>query len=106
MQLKELRKRNSLTQQELADRLSISKSYVSQLERGERQMSLDMLKKYALAVSVKPEDVMKALEVTRREAPVERDLAMQVSRVVKDVMKKQMAEKKVRANGINRSNKK
>ena len=93
MQLKELRKRNSLTQQELADKLSISKSFVSQLERGERQMSLGLLKKYANVVSVKPEEILRALEITQREVPVERKLAKQVSLVVKQVMKISGSEK-------------
>jgi transcriptional regulator with XRE-family HTH domain len=90
MQLKDLRKKNGLTQKELAGKLSVSKSYVSQLERGQRQMSLDMLRRFASVFLVKPEDVLRALEITQHEVPVEKDLAMQVSRIVKRVMKKKV----------------
>ena len=106
MKLKQLRKRKGLSQYELADKLGVSKSYISHLECGRRQMGLDLLKKYAGVMSMRPEEILNALELTQHAAVEEQELAMQVSRVVKDVMKKQMAEKKVRANGINRSNKK
>ena len=102
MNLEQVRKRKRLSQCELADRLGVSKSYISHLECGRRQMGLDLLRKYAGVMSMKPEEILNALELTQHAA----ELAVQVSRVVKDVMKKQMAEKKVWANGINRSNKK
>ena len=45
--LKKVRKEHKLTQQEVADKLSISRSYISRLEK----KSLETLKKY-----VKPSD--------------------------------------------------
>ena len=105
MKLRELRKKKGLSQCTLADKLGVSKSYISHLECGRRQMGLDLLRKYASVMSMKPEEILRALELTQHAAVEERELAMQVSRVVKDVMKKQMADKKVWANGINRSNK-
>ena len=104
MQLKELRKKNNLTQQELAEKLSISKSFVSQLERGERQMSLHLLRKYAGAVSVKPENVLQALEATQRDLPIEKDLAERVSRIVKQAMRKKHTVSKKALYGNSNSN--
>ena len=43
LRLRELRKQEKLTQQELADNLGISKSSVNMYERGEREPGLDLL---------------------------------------------------------------
>jgi transcriptional regulator with XRE-family HTH domain len=88
MQLRDLRIKSGLTQRSLADKLTVSESFISQLERGERQMSLDMLRKYAGVISVKPEEILRALDITQHEVPVEKELASRVSRLVKEVMKK------------------
>lgn len=45
--LKEMRKANNLTQQQLADRLGVAKSVVSYYENGERFPSYDVLIKIA-----------------------------------------------------------
>ena len=41
--MKELRKENGLTQEQLAEKLNVSIGYVSQVERGVTKISLDLL---------------------------------------------------------------
>lgn len=45
--LRLIRVLNDLTQKQLADRLDISDSYVSEVERGNREPSLAIIKKYS-----------------------------------------------------------
>jgi len=45
--LKLLRQYHRMTQAELAEKLSLSKSFISELEAGNRKPSLDVLEKYA-----------------------------------------------------------
>lgn len=53
-QIFESMKRQGVTQRELADRLSKSKSYVSQLLNGSRNMTLRTLSDVCLALGVQP----------------------------------------------------
>lgn len=103
MNLEQIRKNKGLSQCELADRLQVSKSYISHLECGRRQMGLDLLRKYASIVSMKPEEILKALESTQQAAVGERNLALQVSRIVIKEMKKNGLGKRVLGNGNKRS---
>ena len=48
----------NLTQQELAKRAGISKSYLSQIETGKRQGTVETLKAIALALDVPPDVLM------------------------------------------------
>jgi transcriptional regulator with XRE-family HTH domain len=95
MNLETIRKRKGLTQCELADKLGVSKSYISHLESGRRQMGLDLLRKYAGVMSMRPEEILRALDLTQRSAIGERDLAMKVFRIVKQVMSKKNVSEKV-----------
>jgi transcriptional regulator with XRE-family HTH domain len=45
--LKEWRKFRGLTQDQLAERTGLSKPYISQLERGERQYTQELLERFA-----------------------------------------------------------
>ena len=45
--LKVIREYHRLSQTELADRLGLSKSYISELEAGSKKASLDVLERYA-----------------------------------------------------------
>jgi transcriptional regulator with XRE-family HTH domain len=45
--LKTIRQYHRLTQAELAGRLSLSKSYLNEIERGHKEPSLDVLRKYS-----------------------------------------------------------
>ena len=50
--LKIVREVHRMKQGELADSLGISKSYLSELERGEKKVSLEVLNKYAITFDV------------------------------------------------------
>lgn len=61
--LREWRKLARLTQQELADRLEISKTLVSDLETGKQRWNVDHLSELAFALGVEPDDLLRAPEV-------------------------------------------
>jgi DNA-binding XRE family transcriptional regulator len=48
VRLRDLRKRHNLTQRQLADRFGIDRSYVSELERGHKSLSLTTLEVFAV----------------------------------------------------------
>jgi transcriptional regulator with XRE-family HTH domain len=52
--VRKLRAKKKLSQKTLADKIGISVSYVSMLERGQRSPPLDMLEKVAKALGVPP----------------------------------------------------
>jgi transcriptional regulator with XRE-family HTH domain len=52
--VRKLRSKKKLSQKTLADKVGISVSYVSMLERGQRSPPLDMLEKVAKALGVTP----------------------------------------------------
>lgn len=52
--VRKLRAKKKLSQKTLADKIGISVSYVSMLERGQRSPPLDMLEKVAKALAVPP----------------------------------------------------
>ena len=52
--VRRLRAKKKLSQKTLADKIGISVSYVSMLERGQRSPPLDMLEKVAKAMGVTP----------------------------------------------------
>jgi transcriptional regulator with XRE-family HTH domain len=68
----EARKNAALTQEELAFRAGIERSYVSDLERGKKTPSLEVFVRICRALDLKPSDVMAQLEhrmeATEREA--------------------------------------
>lgn len=59
--LKELRKRQGVKQQELADRLGRPQSYVSKYESGERNIDLIELSDVIVALGLKPEESIPVL---------------------------------------------
>ncbi len=52
--LRRLRQRAGLSQEELADRAEINRNYVGMIERSENAASVDMLEKLAEALGAKP----------------------------------------------------
>jgi transcriptional regulator with XRE-family HTH domain len=52
--VRKLRGKKKLSQKTLADKIGISVSYVSMLERGQRSPPLDMLEKVAKSLGVSP----------------------------------------------------
>ncbi len=56
--VRKLRGKKKLSQKTLADKIGISVSYVSMLERGQRSPPLDMLEKVAKALGVTPNSLL------------------------------------------------
>ena len=53
MRIRELRKHQQISQEELAFRCNLSKNYVSDVERGTRNITLKVVEKFANIYSVK-----------------------------------------------------
>ncbi len=60
--LRELRVKNDLTQSELADRSSLDRTFISMLERGERQPTISTLFKLASALQIAVVPIIQELE--------------------------------------------
>lgn len=52
--IKELRLRQNISQEELAFRCQLSKNYVSDVERGTRNITLKVVEKFAIGLRVPP----------------------------------------------------
>jgi transcriptional regulator with XRE-family HTH domain len=52
--IRQERKRQRLTQRDLADALSVSQAYVARMEHGEREVSDDMLLRIAAVLNIPP----------------------------------------------------
>jgi len=55
--LRELREKNNLTYQDMADKLGICKAYYWQIENGNRNLYYDLAKKIAKIFELKPDDI-------------------------------------------------
>ena len=58
--LRQLRNAKGLSQEELADRADINRSYVGLLEREQHAATVDMLEKLAAVLEVDPIDLLRA----------------------------------------------
>lgn len=57
MRIRELRLRLNISQEELAWRCRLSKNYVSDVERGTRNVSLKAIEKFALGLGVNEQEL-------------------------------------------------
>lgn len=57
--IKELRLKQNISQEELAFRCHLSKNYVSDVERGTRNVSLKAIEKFAYGLKVRVSDLFK-----------------------------------------------
>jgi transcriptional regulator with XRE-family HTH domain len=57
--IRRLRVAHRLSQEELAFRVNIQRGYLSQLERGQRNMTLLVLQEIATALGVRPTELLK-----------------------------------------------
>ncbi len=57
--VRELRKALGLSQLELAEKIGIDRSYMGFIERGERNVSLEVIAKIADALDTTPEELLK-----------------------------------------------
>jgi len=62
-----IRERLKITQKEMADKMDISESYYSQLENGNRRMSLDNALKIASAFKMTPNEIFLAKDFSDRQ---------------------------------------
>lgn len=65
--LKEIREKNKLTYQEVADIVDISKEYYWMLENGKRKLSYENAVKIAKVFNKKPDDIFLDSELTCSE---------------------------------------
>ena len=54
-----------INQQELAERLDVGKSYVSQMLSGYRRPGLDSLESFAVALNVEPADLIREKKLSK-----------------------------------------
>ncbi|AHW59579.1 XRE family transcriptional regulator [Draconibacterium orientale] len=64
--LRELRTERGISQEKLAEYCDLDRTYISLLERGQRQPTISTLFKIANALRIKPSDLVKNVE---RELP-------------------------------------
>ncbi len=57
--LKELRAKANLSQEELADLAGLHRTYIGSVERGERNISIDNMERLASALTVDIKDLLK-----------------------------------------------
>ncbi len=57
--IKDLRLRAGYSQEELAGKAGLHRTYMSDIERGERNVSVENIKKIADALNVDPSDLLK-----------------------------------------------
>lgn len=57
--IKEYRLKSGLSQESLADKAKIHRTYISLLERGKKNMSIIILEKIAIALNIKLSDLIK-----------------------------------------------
>jgi transcriptional regulator with XRE-family HTH domain len=56
--VREIRKQKGLSQEELAFRSGLHRTYISDIERGDRNVSLKNIEKIARALGVKPSELL------------------------------------------------
>lgn len=56
--VQKLRKQSNLTQEELADKIGVSRAYMGYIEQGRNAPSLEVLEKLARALKVKPSELL------------------------------------------------
>lgn len=59
MNLRNVRKSKKLSQEELADLVGLDRTYVGSVERGERNISIDNIDRFALALGMDVCDLLK-----------------------------------------------
>jgi transcriptional regulator with XRE-family HTH domain len=65
-ELRELRQKAGITQEEVAARAGVSREYVSMLEAGKNMPSIDIFIRLCRAVSASPADVITRLERAKK----------------------------------------
>ncbi|MDC6467596.1 helix-turn-helix transcriptional regulator [Flavobacteriaceae bacterium] len=58
IKIKQLRTEKGLSQEKLALNAGLDRTYLPSIEKGERNVSLEVIKKLALALNVKPSELI------------------------------------------------
>lgn len=58
LNIRRVRKERGLSQEALADEVGLAVTYVGQIERGQRNPTLDVIERFAKALGVKPLDLL------------------------------------------------
>jgi transcriptional regulator with XRE-family HTH domain len=90
--LKIVREVHRMKQGELADSLGISKSYLSELERGEKKVSLGVLNKYANTFDVPASTFLSFMEALEGESEARRARAEKLLSVLSWTIENDPAE--------------
>lgn len=61
-QIKKLRLENNLSQEALANLSDLDRTYIPSIEKGERNLSLEVIKKLSEALNIKISDLFKNIE--------------------------------------------
>lgn len=72
--IKEIRKKKGLTQQQLADKIGISQVHLGRLETNARSMDLEQVEKIANALGVKPFEILPQEWQPEDISPEEREI--------------------------------
>lgn len=65
LRIKELRDKKNMSQEELGDRLGVSKAQISKYEKGQNEPPLDKIKKIAEILGVRTEDLIKDKSIVK-----------------------------------------
>lgn len=80
--VRQIRKRLGITQQELADRINMTNRYLSLIENNPQNISVDVLQLLAKALEV---PVERLIDVEPRAQMVDKDFIVEFDRVVKEL---------------------
>ncbi|HDR6819594.1 helix-turn-helix domain-containing protein [Bacillus thuringiensis] len=64
-----LRKKRGLTQEELAERINLQQAYIGGIERGERNISMLTLQKIAVGLEIPPDKIFNFSNINSLENP-------------------------------------
>lgn len=78
--IKELRKKRGLTQQQLAEKIGISQVHLGRLESNARSMDLEQVEKIAAALGVKPFDILPQKWQPEEITPEEREILRMIKK--------------------------
>jgi transcriptional regulator with XRE-family HTH domain len=77
--IRNIRKSQGLTQEDLGEKVQQPQSYIGSIERGEKNISLDTLERIATALKVRVEELIKSGSLTEKEK-----LVVSVQTLLKD----------------------
>lgn len=63
--VRELRKRQGISQEEFADRAGLHRTHISLIERGKREARLETIEQIAQALGVQPSELMPVVKIKR-----------------------------------------